>query len=193
MKTAVFIDGNNVFHSARQLGFEVDYAKLLHTLLKPGDVLVKAIFYTGVDDGAEKQRGFLTWMRRNGFKVVTKPVKVEDNQRRAHLEVEIATDLLLIGSQVEKAILVSGDEDFAYPVKALSDRLTRVEIASFKSSTANRLLDAADEISFLDDLSDNFRKDRDDSKPRRELKGEGRDPRDVDEEDFTTVSTGMRL
>ena len=76
MRCAVFIDGNNIFHSARQLGFEVDYSRLLNLLVGRDRELLRAFFYTGVDETADRQRGFLHWMRRNGFRVVQKPVKL---------------------------------------------------------------------------------------------------------------------
>ena len=92
MRCAVFIDGNNIFHSARQLGFEVDYSRLLSLLVGRDRELLRAFFYTGVDETADRQRGFLHWMRRNGFRVVQKPVKLErDGTRRARLEVEMPT------------------------------------------------------------------------------------------------------
>ena len=159
MRCAVFIDGNNIFHSARQLGFEVDYARLL-TMLTRDRELLRAFFYTGVDENADRQRGFLHWMRRNGFRVVQKPVKQErDGSRRAHLEVEIATDMIAFADKVDLAILVSGDEDFAYPVQVLAQKGVRVEVAGFKSAMSNRILDAADRHIELDQFVDQFRKD----------------------------------
>lgn len=158
-RCAVFIDGNNLFHSARQAGFEVDYARLLPVLVGDRDLL-RAFFYTGVDENAERQRGFLHWMRRNGYKVVQKPVKLErDGSRRARLEVEIATDLLAYADALDLAILVSGDEDFSYPVEALAQKGVRVEVAGFRASAANRLLDAADRFIELDGLADRIRKE----------------------------------
>ena len=160
MRCAVFIDGNNIFHSARQLGFEVDYAKLLAVLVGKDRELLRAFFYTGVDEGADRQRGFLHWMRRNGFRVVQKPVKLErDGTRRAHLEVEITTDLLTYADKVDSIILVSGDEDFAYPLNALAQKGVRVEVAGFRSAMANRVMDAADRYIELDLLTDKFRKE----------------------------------
>ena len=158
-RCAVFIDGNNLFHSARQAGFEVDYARLLPVLVEGRDLL-RAFFYTGVDENAERQRGFLHWMRRNGYKVVQKPVKLErDGSRRARLEVEIATDLLAYADTIDLAILVSGDEDFSYPVQALAQKGVRVEVAGFRAAAANRLLDAADRFIELDGLADRIRKE----------------------------------
>jgi uncharacterized LabA/DUF88 family protein len=160
MRCAVFIDGNNIFHSARQLGFEVDYSRLLTVLLGKDRELLRAFFYTGVDEGADRQRGFLHWMRRNGFRVVQKPVKQErDGTRRARLEVEITTDMLSYAEKVDLIILVSGDEDFAYPLHALAQKGVRVEVAGFRSAMANKVMDAADRYIELDQLADRFRKE----------------------------------
>jgi len=160
MRCAVFIDGNNIFHSARQLGFEVDYNRLLSTLVGKDRELLRAFFYTGVDEGADRQRGFLHWMRRNGFRVVQKPVKLErDGSRRAHLEVEITTDMLSYADKLDLVILVSGDEDFAYPLQALAQKGVRVEVAGFRSAMANKVMDAADRYIELDQLIERFRKE----------------------------------
>ncbi len=155
----VYIDGNNLFHSAKQLGFELDYCKLL-AHLGEGRELLRAFFYTGVDEAADRQRGFLHWLRRNGFRVVQKPVKTEkDGSRRARLEVEIATDLLAYADAMDVAILVSGDEDFAYPLQALAAKGVRVEVAGFRSAMASRVMDASDRYHELDAAIDRIRKD----------------------------------
>ncbi len=160
MRCAVFIDGNNIFHSARQLGFEVDYSKLLSLLVGRDRELLRAFFYTGVDETADRQRGFLHWMRRNGFRVVQKPVKLDrDGSRKARLEVEIATDMLSYAEKVDLVILVSGDEDFAYPLQALAQKGVRVEVAGFRSAMANKVMDAADRYIELDQLTERFRKE----------------------------------
>jgi hypothetical protein len=65
-KVAIFIDGNNLFHAARFHNIDIDYNKLLRVLLGDGR-LFRAFFYTGVDAGAERQQGFLLWMRAMVF------------------------------------------------------------------------------------------------------------------------------
>jgi len=160
MRCAVFIDGNNVFHSARQLGFDVDYAKLLELLVGVDRKLLRAFFYTGVDESADRQRGFLHWMRRNGFRVVQKPVRPDrEGVRRARLEVEIATDMMAFADKVDTIILVSGDEDFAYPLSVLAQRGIRIEVAGFRSAMAHRIMDCADRCIDLDSMLDKFRKE----------------------------------
>jgi len=80
-KITILLMGNNLFHAARSVGVEIDYAKFLNfsVMLR----LSGRFFYTGVDEKAERQQGFLLWMRRNGYRVVEKELKTyADGPRR---------------------------------------------------------------------------------------------------------------
>ena len=156
---AVFIDGNNLFHAARFHNLDIDYNKLLRVLLGDGRLL-RAFFYTGVDAGAERQQGFLLWMRRNGFRVVQKELKTfYDGTRKANLDVEIAVDMVSLAGKYDTAVLVSGDEDFVYAVNAVAYKGCRVEVAGFRSNTAPKLIDVADYFIDLGEIGDRVRKD----------------------------------
>jgi uncharacterized LabA/DUF88 family protein len=158
-RVAVFIDGNNLFHAARFHTIDIDYNKLLRVLLGDGRLL-RAFFYTGVDAGAERQQGFLLWMRRNGFRVVQKELKTfYDGTRKANLDVEIAVDMLSLAGRYDTAVLVSGDEDFVYALNAVAYKGCRVEVAGFRSNTAPRLIDVADFFIDLGDIAELVRKD----------------------------------
>jgi uncharacterized LabA/DUF88 family protein len=158
-RVAVFIDGNNLFHAARFHNIDIDYNKLLRVLLGDGRLL-RAFFYTGVDVGAERQQGFLLWMRRNGFRVVQKELKTfYDGTRKANLDVEIAVDMLSLAGRYDTAVLVSGDEDFVYAVNAVAYKGCRVEIAGFRSNTAPKLIDVADYFIDLGEIADKVRKE----------------------------------
>jgi len=158
-RVAVFIDGNNLFHAARFHNIDIDYNKLLRVLLGDGRLL-RAFFYTGVDAGAERQQGFLLWMRRNGFRVVQKELKTfYDGTRKANLDVEIAVDMLSLAGRYDTAVLVSGDEDFVYAINAVAYKGCRVEVAGFRSNTAPRLIDVADFFIDLGDIAELVRKD----------------------------------
>jgi uncharacterized LabA/DUF88 family protein len=149
-KIAIFIDGNNLFHAARSVGVEIDYAKFLN-FLRGDSPLLRAFFYTGVDEKAERQQGFLLWMRRNGYRVVEKELKTyADGTKKANLDVEIAVDMLSLADKYETAVLVSGDEDFAYAINAVAYKGVRVELAGFRSNTSPRLIDVADQFIELD-------------------------------------------
>ena len=158
-RVAVFIDGNNLFHAARFHNLDIDYNKLLRVLLGDGRLL-RAFFYTGVDIGAERQQGFLLWMRRNGFRVIQKELKTfYDGSRKANLDVEIAVDMLSLAGCYDTAVLVSGDEDFVYAVNAVAYKGCRVEVAGFRSNTAPKLIDVADYFIDLGEIADRVRKE----------------------------------
>ncbi|MFV0387568.1 MAG: NYN domain-containing protein [Pyrinomonadaceae bacterium] len=158
-RVAVFIDGNNLFHAARFHNLDIDYNKLLRVLLGDGRLL-RAFFYTGVDVGAERQQGFLLWMKRNGFRVVQKELKTfYDGTRKANLDVEIAVDMLSLAGKYDTAVLVSGDEDFVYALNSVSYKGCRVEVAGFRSNTAPNLIDVADFFIDLGEIAELVCKD----------------------------------
>ncbi|MTJ12387.1 NYN domain-containing protein [Anabaena sp. UHCC 0187] len=165
-RVAIFIDGLNLFHAALQLGIEIDYVKLLCRLTKSSRLL-RAFFYTGMDSGNEKQQGFLLWMRRNGYRVVTKDMSVVvDNYKRPNLNVEIAVDMITLAPYYDTAILVSGDGDLSYAVNAVSRIGARVEVIGLQTTTSdsearsrNYLIDVADEFIDFDSMKQHIQKD----------------------------------
>jgi uncharacterized LabA/DUF88 family protein len=158
-RVAIFIDGLNLFHTALQLGLEVDYVKLLCRLTKTSQLL-RAFFYTGVDAGNEKQQGFLLWMRRNGYRVVTKDIfAVVDNGKKPNLNVEIAVDMITLAPYYDTAVLVSGDGDLGYAVNAVCSLGARVEVIGLQTTTSDHLIDVADEFTDFDSIKQYIQKD----------------------------------
>ncbi|MBF2048641.1 MAG: NYN domain-containing protein [Elainella sp. C42_A2020_010] len=157
-RAAIFVDGSNLFYAALQLGIEIDYTKLL-THLTANARLLRAFFYTGVDRTNEKQQGFLLWMRRNGYRVITKDlIQLPDGSKKANLDVEIAVDMLTLADHVDTAILVSGDGDLAYAVNAIAYRGVRVSVVSLRSMTSDHLINVADHYIDLDTIKQNIQK-----------------------------------
>lgn len=157
-RVAIFVDGSNLFYSALQLGLEIDYAKLLCSLTAKAPLL-RAFFYTGVDRTNEKQLGFLLWMRRNGYRVVTKDlIQLPDGSKKANLDVEIAIDMITLAPHFDTAILVSGDGDLAYAVNAVAYRGVRVEVVSLRSMTSESLINVADCYTDLDAIKHTIQK-----------------------------------
>lgn len=158
-RVAIFIDGANLFHAALQLGIEIDYAKLL-CYLSQGGRLLRSFFYTGVDRSNEKQQGFLLWMRRNGYRVVTKDlILLPDGSKKANLDIEIAVDIMNLAPYYDTAILVSGDGDLAYAVNAVSYKGVRVEVVSVRSMTSDSLIDVTDCFIDLDTIKQHIQKE----------------------------------
>jgi uncharacterized LabA/DUF88 family protein len=157
-RIAIFIDGSNLFYAALQLGIEIDYTKLL-CRLTGGSRLLRSFFYTGVDPTNEKQQGFLLWMRRNGYRVITKElIQLPDGSKKANLDVEIAVDMIALVGCYDTAILVSGDGDLAYAVDAVSYRGIRVEVVSLRSMTSDSLINVADRYIDLDAIKEDIQK-----------------------------------
>lgn len=158
-RVAIFIDGLNLFHAALQLGIEIDYVKLLCRLTQTSRLL-RAFFYTGVDASKEKQQGFLLWMRRNGYRVVTKDIlAVPENGKKPNLNVEIAVDMITLAPYYDTAVLVSGDGDLAYAVNAVSRLGSRVEVIGLQGMTSDNLIDVADYFMDFDNIKQYIQKD----------------------------------
>lgn len=157
-RVAIFVDGSNLFYAALQLGIEIDYTKLLCHLTANARLL-RAFFYTGVDRANDKQQGFLLWMRRNGYRVITKDlIQLPDGSKKANLDVEIAVDMMTLAGHIDTAILVSGDGDLAYAVNTIAYRGVRVAVVSLRSMTSDSLINVADYYIDLDTIKQNIQK-----------------------------------
>lgn len=157
-RVAIFIDGSNLFYAALQLGIEIDYTKLLLRLTATSRLL-RAFFYTGVDRTNEKQQGFLLWMRRNGYRVISKElIQLPDGSKKANLDVEIAVDMMALAGSYDTAVLVSGDGDLAYAVDAVSYQGVRIEVVSLRSMTSDHLINVADHYIDLEMIKEDIMK-----------------------------------
>lgn len=144
-RIAVFIDGANLYHSATQLGIEIDYAYLL-TFLTGKTSTYQAFFYTGIDSTNQNQQTFLLRLQQIGYQIVSKAViKRADGSRKANLDVELALDLVELANTYDTAIVVSGDGDFAPAIKRIQRLGKRVEVVGCGATTSQKLLELADD------------------------------------------------
>lgn len=143
-KVAIFFDMSNLYFAARDLGIRIDYTKLLEFLVN-GRRLYRAYAYMAVAPEDNTAIPFLTWLRRNGFRVVTKPLKrFSDGTTKGDLDMELAVDLLSQAPYIDVAVIVSGDGDFTYLVDRAQRLGLRMEIASTPRYTAIELMEIAD-------------------------------------------------
>ena len=157
-RIAIFIDGSNLFYAASHLNIEVDYRRLLSTLVR-GRRLLRAYFYTGVDPQNEKQRGFLLWLNRHGHRVVSKELThMPDGSRKANMHVEMAVDMMRIADHCTALTLLGGDGNLAYALQVLSQRGVSIEVVSLQSMTSDSLIDLADSYTDLADLRDQIKR-----------------------------------
>ena len=161
-KTAVFIDGANLYATAKTLGFDIDYQKLLEELRSRGD-LVRAYYYTAIIEDQEYSsiRPLLDWLDYNGYSVVTKPTKefIDASGRRkvkGNMDIELAIDAMELSDEIDHMILFSGDGDFRSLVEAMQRRAVRVTgISTLKTQppmVADELRRQADVFTDLETL-----------------------------------------
>ncbi len=162
-KLTIFIDGNSLFHAAKAVNLHIDYAKLLD-FLADEDMLIRASFYTGLmmdqDCGNQKQQSFLYFMRRNGYRVVTRELRRSpEGMVRGGLEVEIATDMLTLAPHCDTVLLVAGSEALVYPLEQISRMGRRVEVAMFRGALSPRLMEVCDAFHDLESVIERVAKD----------------------------------
>jgi uncharacterized LabA/DUF88 family protein len=135
-KFAVFIDGANLYATARALGFDIDYKKLLNEFSGKG-VLVRAYYYTALLEDREFSplRPLVDWLDYNGYTLVTKSVRefTDASGRRkvkGNMDIEISVDVMEMANHVDHIVLFSGDGDFRRLVEAVQRRGRRVSVIS---------------------------------------------------------------
>ena len=159
---ALFIDGANAHATAKALGFDIDYNRLLTEFQSHG-TLVRAFYYTALFEDQEYSsiRPLIDWLDYNGFTVVTKPAKEFDDGEgrrkfKRSMRVELAVDTLEIANQVDNIMLFSGDGDFCSVLEAVQRRGVHVTVISSLRSKppmiADELRRQADTFIDLDDL-----------------------------------------
>ncbi|MFL5778551.1 MAG: NYN domain-containing protein [Chloroflexota bacterium] len=141
---AVFVDVANIFYAAKAAGVDIDYVTLLKSA-SAGRDLVRAYAYTGLDPDNENQRNFHSFLARNGYKVVSKDIrKYGDGKVKANLDIELVVDMMKTARNLDIAIVVSGDGDFAPAIRAVQETGVRVEVISFRGNTSSDLIEVAD-------------------------------------------------
>ncbi len=163
-KISLFIDGANLYATAKSLGFDIDYRKLLKAFNQRG-YLLRAYYYTAVVEDQEYSsiRPLIDWLDYNGYRVVTKPAKefTDVSGRRkikGNMDIELAVDAMEQASTVDHLVIFSGDGDFASLVSALQRRGRKVSVVSTLATQPVMIADAlrrqADNFIDLADLKD---------------------------------------
>jgi uncharacterized LabA/DUF88 family protein len=187
-KTALFIDGANLYATAKSLGFDIDYKRLLREFQSRG-YLLRAFYYTAVIEDQEYSsiRPLIDWLDYNGYTVVTKATKefVDQTGRRkvkGNMDIELAVDAMELAGSIDHMVLFSGDGDFRSLIEAVQRRGVRVTVVSTMSSqppmVADELRRQADEFVDIVQLQGKIGRDPAERPAREPREGrEGREPR----------------
>ncbi len=189
-RIALFIDGANLYATAKSLGFDIDYRRLLKEFQSRG-YMVRAYYYTALVEDQEYSsiRPLIDWLDYNGYKVVTKPVKefTDATGRRkvkGNMDIELAVDAMEIADHVNHMVLFSGDGDFRSLVEAVQRKGVKVSVVSTLTShppmIADDLRRQADTFIDLVDLQSKIGRDPVERAPRdNAVRDGGRDSRQM--------------
>ncbi len=135
-RTALFIDGANLYATSKALGFDIDYKKMLN-LFRSQSRLIRALYYTAISDDQEYSsiRPLIDWLDYNGYSMVTKPTKefTDSSGRRkikGNMDIELTVDAMELADNLDHIVLFSGDGDFKPLVAALQRKGKRVSVIS---------------------------------------------------------------
>ena len=139
-RIALFIDGANLYSTARALGFDVDYKRLLREFQERG-ALLRAFYYTTLIEDQEfvSLRPLIDWLDYNGYTAVTKLSKefVDAGGRRrvkGSMNIELAVHAMELADHIDAMFLFSGDGDFRPLLEAVQRRGVHVTVVSTLAS-----------------------------------------------------------
>jgi uncharacterized LabA/DUF88 family protein len=181
-RVALFIDGANLYATARALGFDIDYKRQLE-LFSGKTNLVRAFYYTALveDQDYSPIRPLVDWLDYNGYTMVTKPTKefTDATGRRkikGNMDIELAIDVMEMAQHLDHIVLFSGDGDFRRLVEAVQRKGVRVTVVSTVRSQpamiADELRRQADLFIDITDLQDDIEREL----PRDHPRARAREP-----------------
>jgi uncharacterized LabA/DUF88 family protein len=163
-RVALFIDGANLYATAKSLGFDIDYRRLL-AFFRKRSRLIRAIYYTALMEDAEYSpiRPLIDWLDYNGYRVVTKPAKeftdsLGRRKVKGNMDIELAIDVMQLADNLDHIVLFSGDGDFRSLIQAVQAKGRRTSVISTLTTrppmVADELRRQADQFIDLADLRD---------------------------------------
>ena len=155
-RVGVFIDTQNLYHSARNLyKARVNFGAVLRDAVA-GRKLVRAVAYV-ITTEAGDEKNFFEALEKLGIETKTKDLQVfSSGTKKGDWDVGLTVDVMKMANRLDTVVIVSGDGDFIPLVKYLQHHTgTQVEVVSFGKSTSGKLREAADDFV---DLSLNPRK-----------------------------------
>jgi uncharacterized LabA/DUF88 family protein len=179
-RIALFIDGANLYATARALGFDIDYRRLLKEFQSRG-VLLRAFYYTTIIEDQEftSIRPLIDWLDYNGYTVVTKLTKefIDAGGRRkvkGSMNIELAVNAMELADHIDQMFLFSGDGDFRPLLEAVQRRGVHVTVVSTLTSqppmVADELRRQADAFVDLAELKPKLGRDPSERPGPREMR-----------------------
>ena len=151
-RVGVFIDTQNLYHSARNLyKARVNFGAVLKEAVA-GRKLVRAVAYV-ITTEAGDEKNFFEALTKLGIETKTKDLQIfHTGTKKGDWDVGLTVDAIKMSPRLDSVVIVSGDGDFTPLVEYLQSIGVQVEVVSFGKSTSSKLREVVDD--FID-LSDN--------------------------------------
>jgi len=145
-RVGVFIDAQNLYHSARNLyKARVNFGAVLKDAVA-GRKLVRAVAYVITTEGGE-EGAFFEALVKLGIETKTKDLQIfHTGAKKADWDVGLAVDAIKIAPRLDSVIIVSGDGDYIPLVEYLQTMGVQVEVVSFGKSTSSKLIEVVDDF-----------------------------------------------
>ena len=154
-RVAVFIDTQNLYHSAKNLyRARVNFANVLREAVA-GRHLIRAQAYVVTTESGE-EKAFFEALTKMGIETKTKDLQIfYGGAKKADWDVGIAVDAIALAPKLDAVVLATGDGDFVPLAEYLKAQGVQVEVISFGKSSSARLRESVDD--FID-MSEQARK-----------------------------------
>lgn len=155
-RVAVFIDTQNLYHSAKNLyGAKVNFKEILRTAIA-GRIFVRAFAYV-VRTKTGEEKPFVEALKNLGIETREKELQeYPGGLKKGDWDVGITVDAIRISPSVDVVILVSGDGDFLQLLEYLKNQGKRVEVIAFGRTTSSKLKEVADEFVDLEEKPEKY-------------------------------------
>lgn len=145
-RVAVFIDVQNMYHSARNLyNRRVNFREILRTAVA-GRQLIRAMAYVVRTESGE-EKPFFEALERAGIETREKDLQIfYGGMKKADWDVGMAIDAIRLANSVEVIVIVSGDGDFIPLGEYLKNQGKQVEVIAFGKSASSKLRETVDDF-----------------------------------------------
>jgi len=144
-RVGVFVDAQNMYHSARNLyKAKVNFKKVLEQAVGDRQLVRAFIYVIRTETGEEK--AFVEALEKGGYEIKEKGLQIfAGGMKKADWDVGMAMDTVRLADKIDVAVLVTGDGDFVPLIEYLSvSKGLKIEVMSFGRSTSAKLKEEAD-------------------------------------------------
>lgn len=155
-RVAVFIDVQNLYHSARAIYQKrVNFQELVESVVGQRQLIRAFAYVVSTKTGEEKP--FFEALTKLGIEIRSKELQeYYGGMKKADWDVGIAVDAIKTAEIVDTIVIASGDGDYTPLVEYLKNQGRRVEVIAFGRSTSAKIKEIADEFIDMDENPKKF-------------------------------------